>query len=79
VKEEDKRILKCVSTRRLYVVYAIDASDIIDQARLVVTANNLQDKIILIKGKVEDITLPEKVDVIVSEWMGYFLLYVSTL
>jgi protein arginine N-methyltransferase 6 len=77
VKEEDKRILKCVSTRRLYVVYAIDASDIIDQARLVVTANNLQDKIILIKGKVEDISLPEKVDVIVSEWMGYFLLYES--
>lgn len=29
----------------------------------------------MVKGKVENIDLPEKVDVIVSEWMGYFLLY----
>nr|CRX79081.1 hypothetical protein ls5930a1_00124 [Leucosporidium scottii] len=29
----------------------------------------------VVKGKVENIELPEKVDVIVSEWMGYFLLY----
>ena len=29
----------------------------------------------VIKGKIEDIEIPEKVDVIVSEWMGYFLLY----
>ena len=38
--------------------------------------------ITLIKGKVEDVVLPdgiEKVDVIVSEWMGYFLLYESML
>ncbi len=27
----------------------------------------------------EDLTLPEKVDIIVSEWMGYFLLYESML
>ena len=36
--------------------------------------------ITLIKGKVEDIELPvEKVDIIVSEWMGYCLLYESML
>ncbi|RVX10944.1 Protein arginine N-methyltransferase PRMT10 [Vitis vinifera] len=28
----------------------------------------------VIEGSVEDVTLPEKVDVIISEWMGYFLL-----
>jgi len=28
----------------------------------------------VLKGKMEDIELPEKVDVILSEWMGYFLL-----
>lgn len=36
----------------------------------------------VIQGKVEDITLPdgiEKVDIIVSEWMGYALLYESML
>lgn len=34
--------------------------------------------ITIIRGKIEDIELPvEKVDVIISEWMGYFLLYES--
>jgi len=34
--------------------------------------------ITLIKGKVEDVQLPvDKVDIIISEWMGYFLLYES--
>jgi type I protein arginine methyltransferase len=34
----------------------------------------------LIRGKVEDVTLPvEKVDIIISEWMGYFLIYESML
>lgn len=44
-------------------------------------------EITLIKGKMEELTLPEKivaenggkVDIIVSEWMGYFLLYESML
>lgn len=32
------------------------------------------------KGKVEEIKLPvDKVDVIISEWMGYFLVYESML
>ncbi len=39
-----------------------------------------QGKITLIQGKLEEITLPvEHVDIIVSEWMGYFLLYESML
>uniref|UniRef100_A0A8C5EM99 type I protein arginine methyltransferase n=1 Tax=Gouania willdenowi TaxID=441366 RepID=A0A8C5EM99_GOUWI len=34
--------------------------------------------ITLIKGRIEDIKLPvEKVDIIISEWMGYFLLFES--
>ena len=36
--------------------------------------------ITLVRGKVEEITLPvDKVDIIISEWMGYFLLYESML
>ena len=36
--------------------------------------------IVLIKGKIEEIELPiEKVDIIISEWMGYMLLYESML
>lgn len=38
--------------------------------------NNLNDVITLKKGRLEDIDLAEeKVDFIVSEWMGYFLLF----
>lgn len=38
--------------------------------------NSLQDSIQLIKGQLEKTSLPnEKVDIIVSEWMGYFLLF----
>jgi type I protein arginine methyltransferase len=61
-------------------VYAVDCSSIIEQARQIVDKNGLSDKITLIKGKIEDIDLPvPTVDIIVSEWMGYFLLYESML
>jgi len=61
------------------LVYAVDYSDIITQARQIVKDNGMEEKIILIKGKAEEIELPEKVDIIVSEWMGYFLFYESML
>lgn len=36
--------------------------------------------ITLVKGKLEDVPLPlEQFDIIISEWMGYFLLYESML
>ncbi|GAV62341.1 PrmA domain-containing protein [Cephalotus follicularis] len=60
-------------------VYAVDASDISVQANEVVKANNLSDKIIVLHGRVEDVEIEEEVDVIISEWMGYMLLYESML
>jgi enolase len=55
-------------------------SNIIHQARVIVNDNNLSDKITLIQGKMEEVVLPvDKVDIIISEWMGYFLLYESML
>lgn len=61
-------------------VYGVDCSSIVDQARQIVDLNGFSDKITIIKGKVEEIDLPvPQVDVIVSEWMGYFLLYESML
>lgn len=42
--------------------------------------NGFDDIIVPIKGRIEDVNLPvEKVDAIVSEWMGYFLLFESML
>jgi len=61
-------------------VYAVDMSNIIEHAEKIVADNGFSDKITLIKGKIEDITLPvDSVDIIISEWMGYFLLYESML
>lgn len=60
----------------------IECSNIIDRAQEIVDANNMSDKITLIKGKVEEVELPEafqKVDIIISEWMGYCLFYESML
>lgn len=42
--------------------------------------NGFSDVIEVIRGKMEEITLPtDYVDIIISEWMGYFLLYESML
>ncbi|KNC76471.1 hypothetical protein SARC_11030 [Sphaeroforma arctica JP610] len=61
-------------------VYGIECSGIVDVARKIVANNGLEDKVTLIQGKVEEVTLPvEKVDIIISEWMGYALLYESML
>ncbi|KTW30325.1 hypothetical protein T552_00798 [Pneumocystis carinii B80] len=62
------------------LVIGIDMSDIIDKAEEIVKINGFSDRIHLIKGRMENITLPvDKVDIIVSEWMGYFLFYESML
>uniref|UniRef100_A0A6B2L9Q5 type I protein arginine methyltransferase n=1 Tax=Arcella intermedia TaxID=1963864 RepID=A0A6B2L9Q5_9EUKA len=60
-------------------VYAVDCSDIIHQAKQIILDNGFKDQITLIQEKVEDLKLPCKVDIILSEWMGYFLLYESML
>lgn len=64
-------------------VVGVDMSNIIDQAKIIVEKNGFGDVITLVKGKLEEVDLglgPDgKVDVIISEWMGYFLLYESML
>ena len=55
-------------------VYAVEASDICEQAARVVEHNQLTERVTVIQSKVEDLNLPEKVDLIVSEWMGTMLL-----
>uniref|UniRef100_A0A2P2I0J6 Protein arginine N-methyltransferase 6 n=1 Tax=Hirondellea gigas TaxID=1518452 RepID=A0A2P2I0J6_9CRUS len=60
-------------------VYAIDASKIATQAKKVIESNGFENIITVFEGRAEDIELPEKVDVVVSEWMGYMLLYETML
>jgi hypothetical protein len=62
------------------MVIAVDKSEIIDKARENVFNNGLSDVITCLRGAMEDVTLPVKqVDIIVSEWMGYCLLYEAML
>jgi protein arginine N-methyltransferase 3 len=57
-------------------VVGVDCSDIIYQAMDIVQENKLKEKITLVKGRLEETDLPEdKFNFIISEWMGYFLLF----
>jgi len=61
-------------------VIGVDFSDIVYQGQQIVKDNQFEDVVTLIKGKVEEVELPvAKVDIIISEWMGYCLLYESML
>lgn len=54
-------------------VYAVEASSMAVFAKKLVRSNQVQDRITVISGKIEEIELPERVDVIISEPMGYML------
>eukprot|EP00088_Acartia_fossae_P050836 TRINITY_DN57043_c0_g1_i1.p1 TRINITY_DN57043_c0_g1~~TRINITY_DN57043_c0_g1_i1.p1 ORF type:complete len:349 (-),score=73.40 TRINITY_DN57043_c0_g1_i1:170-1216(-) len=63
-------------------VIGVDMSGIVENARKIVERNNLSGTVEIIRGKIEEVSLPEgidKVDIIISEWMGYCLFYESML
>merc|ERR1719162_1683306 len=76
-------------------VYAVEYTDMAIHARSVMEDNGVADIVTVIQGAVEDIELPREadnlgteddlgnenqvVDIIISEWMGYFLLRESML
>ncbi|KAI4227529.1 MAG: hypothetical protein L6R40_008199 [Gallowayella cf. fulva] len=61
-------------------VIGVDMSTIIEKAQEIVEVNGMSSKITLLQGKMEEVKLPyPEVDIILSEWMGYFLLYESML
>ncbi|TYH69107.1 hypothetical protein ES332_D05G033300v1 [Gossypium tomentosum] len=61
-------------------VYAVECSHMADMDKQIVETNGLSDVVTVLKGKIEEIELPvAKVDIIISEWMGYFLLFENML
>ena len=50
-----------------------------NHARTLVKHHGLENVVTVLQCAAEDLQLPEKVDVIISEWMGYFLLRESML
>ncbi|XP_065863650.1 probable histone-arginine methyltransferase 1.4 isoform X2 [Euphorbia lathyris] len=56
-------------------VYAVEASEMTEYARKLIAGNPaLGERITIIKGKVEEVELPEKADVLISEPMGTLLI-----
>ena len=53
-------------------VYAVERTGIAEVARKVIASNGFSDRIEILQSDLEDVKPPEKVDVIVSEWMGGF-------
>jgi len=54
-------------------VYAVEASTMAEHTKKLVASSPFAGRIIVIAGKIEEIKMPEKVDIIVSEPMGYML------
>ncbi|KAJ4968802.1 hypothetical protein NE237_015503 [Protea cynaroides] len=55
-------------------VYAVEASEMAEYARRLIAGNpSLGQRITIIKGKVEEVELPEKADILISEPMGTLL------
>lgn len=59
-------------------VYAVENEDVVFFSREIVKQNGLDKLITVFKGRIEDIVLPvQHVDIIISNWMGYFLFFNS--
>lgn len=56
-------------------IYAIEASEMANHTKRVIEQNRMSDRIKVIHEYAENVELEEKVDVIVSEWMGTILLF----
>ncbi|CAF3212258.1 unnamed protein product [Rotaria socialis] len=69
--------MACIKYGHAKMVIAVDMSDMIYDAMAIAKENNIDEsKIVFIHGRIEDVKLPvDKVDIIISEWMGYFLLF----
>lgn len=60
-------------------VYAVEATPMAKHAQTLVAGAGLEGVVEVIQGTVESVDLPEQVDIIISEWMGYLLLRESML
>eukprot|EP00966_Prymnesium_polylepis_P291642 6735942-Prymnesium_polylepis.1 len=51
------------------IVYAVEASAVAECAKAVVHAADLEASVVVMRGRIEELELPERIDCIVSEWM----------
>ena len=56
-----------------YVATCAALINVSSASQVLVNSNRLGERVVVIPGKVEEVTLPEQVDIIISEPMGYML------
>lgn len=56
-------------------VYAVEGTESSEFARKLVSDNGFDDRIEIIRSTLSDLTLPEKVDIVISEPWGFFLFH----
>ncbi|XP_053327935.1 protein arginine N-methyltransferase 2, partial [Spea bombifrons] len=67
--------LFCAQLAQPKAVYAVEASKIAQQTRRLIEKNGFSNVVHVIDQRAEEMELPTKVDVLVSEWMGTCLLF----
>src|SRR3954470_6397837 len=56
-------------------VYAVEGTPSAEYAKRLVAANGMQDRVEVVRARLDVLELPEKVDVIISEPWGFFLFH----
>lgn len=59
-------------------VYAVEASNVAELSKEIIKENGVENIVEVVNSKIEDFQLPdgaEKVDIIISEFMGFYLLH----
>ncbi|XP_051998886.1 protein arginine N-methyltransferase 2 [Xyrauchen texanus] len=67
--------LFCARLAQPAAVYAVEASSMAEHTKELVRQNGCEGVVTVFQGRVENVSLPGKVDVLVSEWMGNCLLF----
>ncbi|XP_033842280.1 protein arginine N-methyltransferase 2 [Periophthalmus magnuspinnatus] len=67
--------LFCAQLAQTAKVYAVEASPIVEYTRRLVRQNDCEDVVCVLQGRAEQVQLPQRVDVLLSEWMGNCLLF----
>ena len=60
------------------MVIGVDMSSIVDHAKQIVKDNKLDKVVTIIRGKVEEISLPEGIDKVQSSLLKFFQKYFTT-
>ncbi|XP_030642880.1 protein arginine N-methyltransferase 2 [Chanos chanos] len=67
--------LFCACLSQPAAVYAVEASSVAEYTCALVKQNRCENVVKVFQARIEELTLPGKVDVLVSEWMGNCLLF----